>query len=320
MQEVISRNMWSEIRKRARASSSRKAAIAYVTRDLIGFKKGDVLILDASVRAVRNAETDARLLMELHKRGVRLYACDDLHAKILLLDDLGIIGSANMSLNSAGRMVEAALVSNDRVVVAGVASLIAQLGTQSRLLDERRIKALCKIEVLRRGSRHTIRSRKGKTSVSELGNRTWVVGVRELARDPSDDEKNAIERATHSLKDKFRIAEDDVSWIKWWGNSRFRRECREGDTLIQIWRSKSATRPSAVLKAVPVLLRQRTKNWTRFYTAEPSGRSPELTWGRFKKLMKEAGHPREVRAGSVQLIAPEVADAIHRKWNSAAKR
>jgi len=38
-----------------------KATIAYVTRDLVGFRKGDVLIVDASARAIASGETDARL-------------------------------------------------------------------------------------------------------------------------------------------------------------------------------------------------------------------------------------------------------------------
>jgi hypothetical protein len=32
-----------------------------VTRDLVGFRKGDVLVLDASVRAIASGETGARL-------------------------------------------------------------------------------------------------------------------------------------------------------------------------------------------------------------------------------------------------------------------
>ena len=40
----------------------------YLTRDLVGFRKGDVLVLDASVRAVASGETDARLFTRLQSR------------------------------------------------------------------------------------------------------------------------------------------------------------------------------------------------------------------------------------------------------------
>jgi hypothetical protein len=70
------------------------------------------LIVDASRRAVENGETDAPLLRKLHRNGVQLYDCADLHAKILLLDDVAVISSGNMSANSENRMVEAALISD----------------------------------------------------------------------------------------------------------------------------------------------------------------------------------------------------------------
>jgi phosphatidylserine/phosphatidylglycerophosphate/cardiolipin synthase-like enzyme len=128
---VLSKDLWTEVRKQARASNTRKAAIAYVTRDLVGFRKGDTLVIDASTLAIKNGETDAPLLRKLHKKGVQLYGCTDLHAKILLLDDVAIIGSGNMSSNSERWMVEAALISDHGSAVAGVASLIEQLVTQS---------------------------------------------------------------------------------------------------------------------------------------------------------------------------------------------
>jgi hypothetical protein len=87
MQRVLSEELWPEIRKRSRTSKLRKAAIAYATRDLVGFRTGDTLVVDASPLAIKNGETDAPLLRKLHKKGVQLYDCADLHAKILLLDD-----------------------------------------------------------------------------------------------------------------------------------------------------------------------------------------------------------------------------------------
>jgi hypothetical protein len=319
MQRVLSNDLWTEIRKRARASKSRKGAIAYATLVLVGFREGDILVVDASARAIQNGETDARLLRKLHKKGVQIYDCADLHAKILLLDDVAIISSGNMSLSSEKRMVEAALISDHGSAVAGVASLIEQLVRRSSQLDEKQIAQLCKIKVIRRGRWNGARPKRRKTRIVELGNQTWIVGVRELRQDPKPEEQRLIDRATRSLQERLDTAEDDFNWIKWGVRGRFARECRAGDLLIQIWRSSEAKRPSAVLKAVPVLLRQPTKQWTRFYVSEPSGRAPEMKWGRFQRLLRVAGHSRQVKAGSVQLIEADVADAISRKWNSAAR-
>src|SRR5262249_24337745 len=112
---------------------------------------------------------------------------------------------------------------------------------------------------------------------------------------------------------------DDFTWIKWSSRDRFARECREGDLLIQIWRSHGAKRPSVVTKPVPVLLKQPMKQRTWFYVSEPSGRSSEMTWGRFQRLLKEVGYLRQIKAGSVQLVNADIADTISHKWNSAAR-
>jgi phosphatidylserine/phosphatidylglycerophosphate/cardiolipin synthase-like enzyme len=107
--------------------------------------------VNASTLAIRTGETDAALLLKLHKKGVQLYDCVDLHAKVILLDDAAIISSGNMSSSSERRMVEAALISDQGSVVAGVASLIEQLVQQSSPLGAKQIAQLCKIEVVRRG-------------------------------------------------------------------------------------------------------------------------------------------------------------------------
>lgn len=73
MQKVLSNGLWKVVRAQARKAKRCQAAIAYVTQDLIGLKKGDVLVSDASNRAISSGETDARLLRTLGKRGVRLY-------------------------------------------------------------------------------------------------------------------------------------------------------------------------------------------------------------------------------------------------------
>ena len=222
MQRVLSKDLWTEVRRRARTSKSRKAAIAYATRDLVGFRKGDTLVVDASTLAIRNGETDAPLLRKLHRKGVQLYACADLHAKILLLDDVAIISSGNMSSNSEHRMVEAALISDHGSILAGVASLMEQLVQQSSPLDAKQIAQLCKIEVIRRGGWNGVRPKGRKTRIAKLGNRTWIVGVRELERNPKPEEQKLIDRATRFLKGRLDFAEDDLSWIRWGVRGRLR--------------------------------------------------------------------------------------------------
>lgn len=320
MQRVLSSDLWKAVRTRARKARCRKAAIAYVTKDLIHFRKGDILVVDASAYAVACGETNAKVLRALHKKGVSLYHCAGLHAKVLLLDDVAVISSGNMSNSSVDALVEAGLMTDHSSTVAGVASFIEQLLHPSTELQAKDIDTLCKIEVVRRGGTRTGRRKQRRPKVSRLGNKTWVVGVRELVRDPSRDEQRFIDRALKTLRSEIKNPEVETNWVRWSSKARFARECRQGDCLIQIWRSSKAKLPRIVYRTTPVLLKQKTSNWTGFYLSEPTGPQAAMSWGKFKLLLKEVGYSRRVGPGSVHLLEPDMADAISRRWKSAAKR
>ena len=111
-----------------------------------------------------------------------------------------------------------------------------------------KIARLCQIKVIRRGGRLRMKGRqRRKTNLTQLGNRTWLIGVRELVRDPASDEQRMIDKAEKTLRQRLNDPDEELYWIRWSGKSRFVRECREGDSLIEIWRSSGAKRPSVVL-------------------------------------------------------------------------
>lgn len=108
---------------------------------------------------------------------------------------------------------------------------------------------------------------------------------------------------------------DELEWLRWGTKGSFAKQCREGDLLIQLWRPSSGKGTPTVHRMVPVVRRQSTKHWTRFYLGSPVGRGADrLGWGRFKRLLKSTGYRREIRPGSVQLLDDETADAIARIW------
>jgi hypothetical protein len=310
MQRVLSHDIWREIGALARKARRRQAAIAYVTLDLLHLKRGDDLITNASPSAIACGQTDAKLLERLYENGVNVYDCDDLHAKVVLLDDVAVIGSANMSSFSAGQLVEAGVLTDHHSVVAGVASLIEQLRKQARPLEKQRLAVLCRIKVIRTGGRPRVSANKRATRIDRLGNQTWIIGVRELSKDPPAAEQKLIDLAG----EKLGQSPDDLEWLRWGTKGRFARECRQGDVVIQIWRSSRARRPSAVFRGTPVLLKQTTRKWVRFYISEPQGGDLQLPWGKFKRLLAKLGYPRQVGPNVAQLVSPELADAISRTW------
>jgi phosphatidylserine/phosphatidylglycerophosphate/cardiolipin synthase-like enzyme len=311
MQRVLSSDLWKTVTAQARKAKQRQAAIAYVTNDHLNLKSGDVLIVDASEATIRSGGTDAKLLDDLQQRGVILYDCHDLHAKVMLLGDMAVVGSANMS-QSSGSLVEAAIITDQSSIVSGVASFIEQLKKKTNRISTAKIAELCKIEVIRRGGGAP--QGKRKNPVKRLGNQTWLVGVKDLVREPPADEQRKIAIAA----EKLELKKDELHWLRWRSDSKFAKKCCAGDQLIQIWKRAGAKR-LIVCSAVPVLLKQKSAKWTRFYLGERSTRHPDLTWGRFKQLVKDLGYPSKVGPGIVQLVEPYMAEAFDNAWNSAAK-
>jgi hypothetical protein len=320
MQKVLSSDLWQTIRAQAKKSRQRKAAIAFVTRDLVGFRKEDTLVVDASAASIASGETDAGLLRRLHRRGVRLYHCAGLHAKVLLLDTVAVIGSGNMSQSSAEALVEAGVLTDHASTVSAVASLIEQLVRQSDALTTSEITRLCQIKVVRRGGqqRGGLKIRR-RPKVSSLGNRTWLIGVRELVREPAPSEQKLIQQAVKTLRRRMAQPDYEADWIRWSGRSRFIRDCREGDSVVQIWTSHGAKRPSKVLSITPVLLKQKTPKWTRFYLGEPAHSRREMQWGKFQRFLKQLGHAKRFGPSSAQLLETNLADALTRGWAATAK-
>lgn len=318
MQKVLSPDVWRTIGPRARKASRRKAAIAYVTSDLIRFRSGDSLVVDASEGAIRSGQTDAKLLRRLLKSGVALYNHPSLHAKVLVFDEVAVVGSGNMSDSSANNLIEASIVTDHPSTVSGASSLIEQLIQASTELTERYVDRLCKIRVERHGSAPHGR-RRGRTSLRPLGTRTWLIGIWRLARGLVRKEHRRLEEGKLLLRKRRQKPTEEFGSIRIGGTGRFDRLCREGDSVIRIWRESRESRPTRVFRSTGILLKQKAgKGWLLLH-AKASGRHSEMRWGQFQKLMKRLGMDRPLTANSSLLLDDELADALGRAWTASAR-
>lgn len=310
MHRVLTADIWQEVKKRAARAKNRKVAIAYVTKDLIGFKAGDVLVVDASARAIRSGQTDAPLLRNLDEKGVVIHSHAGLHSKVLLVGPYAIVGSANMS---GSELIETSVITDNATVASGIASFIKQYSTPRSRLSRTQIAALCRIKVVRIGWLNARPVSKPK-SIGRLSNSTWIIGIKELTRDPPPDEQRRINRAQKDLKVRFNLDDKDYGWIRWGKKSKFSRECRQGDTLIQIWNFRNGKR-RYVTRRLPVLLKRHEPNWVRFYIGEAQREADEVNWSRFQRILKASGYSKKVRPFSVQPVSQDAAESIDRKWN-----
>jgi len=313
MDELLSDNLWPMIKTLAKTSSAIRAAVAYVTSEkYLKFGNGDILITDASKRAIASGQTDARLLAGAFKRGAKLYSHPGLHSKILLLGGTVVIGSANLSESSASTMVEAAWVTDNPAAVGMATSFINQLTNQAISIDQGFLDKIQKIKVTPQ-PRFKGKGAKPKQVIIPK-HRTWVVGVHELKKDYPD-EQEFIESGTAAAEAKVTKSSSEVSWIRWTGTTRFRTEAKEGDAVIQMWSAHGSKTPSAVYRHAPILHRQDEDTCTRFFVEDFADcQDTSITWSKLKKLMKKLDMPGKIGPTSARGIPEAYSNALFALW------
>ncbi len=312
MNKVISAKLWKELARLSKRAIHRRVAVAYVTKDALGPKRDDSLVVDASDQAVKSGQTSAKVLAVLRRRGVNLFSYPGLHAKVMSFGNAAIIGSANMSDSSENSLVEAALASDSPSIIASVESLVYQLQKRATLLSSELIAHLASIKVDKRPwPQFETKSR----NHIEVGNLTWILGVHELADDAYPNEAAVAASGTTHAEKKKSLRTSTVNWIRWNGKDRVRRDLRQGDNITEIWRPKGRKIPSRVYRNAAVLLRHQERTCSRFYIEErPRYERDSMDWSGFKTMLKRIVFCGKVGARSGRLIESDWAELIHKNW------
>jgi hypothetical protein len=282
--------------------------VAYVSTDEhLKFKRDDVLICDASDRAIRTRETSARVLQSLFRKGVEVRSRPDLHAKVAVFGPHALVGSCNLSATSAEDLTELALLTDRKQVVAQATAFIHGLREASEEIDDDFLRRILKIKLLPAPRRR----RKRRNHATRFGNKVWLVSVRELAEDSFPKEQPLVEKGQKKAQGLVADKDSTVSWIRWAAKSRFRTVARPGDIVVQIWKSLSGKR-TTVFAPCPVVLRQDVAHWTRFYVAEPED-CQKLSWERFRQEAKKRGLSR-ISKDSVRELNPREVLLVEGLW------
>ena len=192
MDAILTGNIWKQVAHLARAAKRRLAAVAYVTTDgHIGFKRNDILICDASDRAIKTGETSAPLLQALARKGVEIRSRPDLHAKAAVFGQHALVGSCNLSIASAEDLTDLALLTDRKQIVAQATAFIHALRESSEEIDDDFLRRILKIKartVRRRGPKRT-------GQATRFGNKVWLVSVRQIPDDSFPNEQPFVEKA-----------------------------------------------------------------------------------------------------------------------------
>ncbi len=191
MIQFHAQKLWRRIAAVSKTAKAKRAAIAYVTKDLpLALQSGDKLVMDASDAAIASGETSAKVVAQLHRRGVQLYSYGPLHSKVVVLDGRVFASSANLSESSQNTLLEAGLETDNPTAVAQAIAFIESLSEQSEPIDDGFVARIAKIPV----RKHRHGNRKGKPPRKlKLPHdpRTWVIGVHSI---PEPDDPAELKR------------------------------------------------------------------------------------------------------------------------------
>lgn len=256
MNTLLSDTLWDTLHRLSDSSSSRQAAVAYVTSDdHVAFTGGDVLVTDASDSAITNGQTDARVLEKAFLRGAELYSCSDLHAKVIVFDASVTVGSANLSRHSANVLLEAAWLSDDQEAASLALSFIDGLKGQSTCIDEPFLERIKTLEVRPRpgtgyrGPRSYRRHRPHPTLLyfqeilpgdvrkyrTESADAQTGGGARDLRISPAATYEPVLRQMFSNQTDKLDVTDGTVEWTTLAGNDE--------STTVQL-RPPNVSRPN----------------------------------------------------------------------------
>lgn len=106
--------------------------------DLLPLSEGSILVVNASLDAVRQGLTNPSELIKFVKKKVKVHTAQDLHAKVFAFPHRVVIGSANASKSSARYWQEAAVASSERAIIEGAHEFVRRMCGQRLTLAELR--------------------------------------------------------------------------------------------------------------------------------------------------------------------------------------
>jgi phosphatidylserine/phosphatidylglycerophosphate/cardiolipin synthase-like enzyme len=191
MDTILTGNIWRRVAPLANRAKHRLLAVAYVSSDkYLKLRRNDILVCDASDRAIQAGETSASLLKSLVRKGAEVRSCPDLHAKVAVLGQTALVGSCNLSASSEEDLTELALLTDRKQIVAQATAFIHNLREASERIGDDFLRRILKLKVRRPRRR---RKRQGKEI--RFGNKVWLVSVRELPHDSFPKEQPFVEQA-----------------------------------------------------------------------------------------------------------------------------
>ena len=173
---------------------------------LLPLKQGSVLVTRIDAASVKSGHVDPREIVKLLKKGVQVFLCANLHAKVYVFGKTAVIGSANISSTSAG-LVEAAIETTEPSIVREAKDFIEDLCADPIGIEY--AKSLIPLY-----PKDQVRGSRGSSKNAAEFSKVWLSAVYE---DPWDDEvvesdKQARPKASKKISDAKTHKLDAILW------------------------------------------------------------------------------------------------------------
>jgi hypothetical protein len=282
--------LWQTVAKRIKTDARIAAAIAYVGKGgakLLPLKNGDTLVVDMSLATVRNGTTDPREIEKFLERGVNVFSRRYLHSKLLVADRFAIIGSANVSTRSRDVLDEAAVLTNDAVVIRRAKQFINQLATEP---VRREYLKECKRAYRPPRMNGAAQQRAPYERIKHA--KLWIVPLQTGFTIP-ESELPRYERGTAQVKKLVTDSSGSrVDNFFWPYRPRMADELERGDWIIQTTKEADGSiwvQPPAQLLLIDSYVRDKKTGKERyvFHIETPKG-GQAMSWSSFRKRARTA--------------------------------
>lgn len=300
----------------------------------LALQKGDRLLTALSIPAAKLGQVSPTDLLAYRKTGVALFREEALHAKIYLGAKEAIVGSANISASSMGRLDEAALRTTDPAVLRAVRAWFdARMGQEVEPAFLETCAEAWRPPIGAPGTRGP-ESRKARDNPRRsAAMREQVALLRTMEGPPTDNE--AMQRLDARVEAAIRAGGRQVpragrDSLEWNASGGVVAQLRPGDVVIFLG-PETVTRPdgrTAVIETVgpPLTVlavvagrRKSGKGFQRIEYAMPVD-TPSLPWARFRQALRHEGVVVEERFRSRVIADPAAAAVIRRMASPSSLR
>jgi len=242
--------VWPAIQARVKVHKKQvTCAIAFVgveAPSILPLRKGDVLVCNASLSAIKQGSTSALALDRYRKKGVVIYSQPRLHGKVVVLSNRAFVGSANASRHSDRDLYEAVLETTNEKIVASARSFVLDLSTSFHRLNESDIAKLKKVKVTKKPKIDPVVDLMQPLDVPKGLSRCFLLEVERMVW--SKKEQSAFRDGKTGAKGILNESRH-IAGIE--GIPMFRKDLRKfksGDWVVEIYGGGRISKPQKFLK------------------------------------------------------------------------